>query len=130
MKVTKFKQVVLSGLLLLIIICLFSQIHSAVQLPQSIVAVVQSTRANASDLQEADIKAMVTEAVNLAGGFNGIIQNGDTVVIKPNLVLGEIATGTLPPQVNGITTDYRVIKAIVELVREINPNGIVYVMEG
>lgn len=73
---------------------------------------------------------MVTEAVNLAGGFNGIIQNGDTVVIKPNLVLGEIATGTLPPQVNGITTDYRVIKAIVELVRDINPNGTVYVMEG
>ena len=37
----------------------------------------------------------------------------------------EISTGPIPAEVNGITTDWRVTKAVVELVREINPNGTV-----
>ena len=96
-----------------------------VQLPQSTVAIVRSSKANATDLQYSDIKAMVTEAVRLAGGLSGIVRNGDVVVIKPNLVVSRSS-----PEVNGVTTDYRVVRAVVELVREINPNGKIYVMEG
>jgi uncharacterized protein (DUF362 family) len=130
MKVSKLKQVVLFSLLVIIIVCMFSQTYSAVQMPQSTVAIVQSNKAHASDLVYQDIKEMIIEAVNLAGGLNDIVRNGDTVVIKPNLVILETGEGLLPPEVNGITTDYRIVRAIVEFIREINPNGKVYVMEG
>ncbi|MBN2535658.1 MAG: DUF362 domain-containing protein [Spirochaetales bacterium] len=130
MKVSRFKQVTLAVVLLLIIFCMFSQTYSVIQLPQSIVGIVQSEKQYAGDIQETDIRTMIAEAVSLIGGLNGIIHNGDTVVIKPNLVCIETMEGLVPPEVNGITTDWRVIKAIAGLVREINPDGTVYVMEG
>ncbi|MBN1699360.1 MAG: DUF362 domain-containing protein [Spirochaetales bacterium] len=130
LRVSRTKQVVLFSLLSIIIICMFSRTYSAVQLPQSTVAVVQARKARAADLEYSDIKALVAEAVELSGGLEAIVKNGDSVVIKPNLVIMETVEGPLPPEVNGITTDYRVVRAIVELVREINPDGTVYVMEG
>jgi len=33
------------------------------------------------------------------------------------------------PNINGVTTDWRVTKAVAQLVRELNPNGRIYVME-
>ena len=36
----------------------------------------------------------------------------------------------LKPEVNGVTTDWRVTKAVVQLVRKYNPDGKVYVLEG
>jgi uncharacterized protein (DUF362 family) len=36
---------------------------------------------------------------------------------------------TLSETANGLTTDYRVTKAVAEIVREINPSGKIYVME-
>ena len=36
----------------------------------------------------------------------------------------------LNPEVNGITTDYRVVQAVVNIINEINPSGVIYVMEG
>lgn len=103
---------------------------------QSVVAVVQSAKAKAEDIDYTDIKAMVTKAVSLAGGFGGLIKDGMTVVIKPNLVTSTDYTlpgwtgKPLNPEVNGTTTDYRVTRAIVELVRKYNKSGKVYVMEG
>jgi len=103
------------------------------QLAPSKVAVVQSSQANCKDIQYAEIKTMVENAINLAGGFSGVIRNGDTVVLKPNLVANVDYTSSrrpLTPEVNGVTTDYRVTRAVAELVRAVNPNGKIYVMEG
>jgi uncharacterized protein (DUF362 family) len=109
---------------------------------------VQSEKANANDLTQEDITKLVREAVELAGGMDDIITDGDTVVLKPNFMsitdtsgsllsaLGKIAgdphapENLLPKEVNGVTTDYRVTKAVSEIVRELNPNGKIYVMEG
>jgi uncharacterized protein (DUF362 family) len=60
------------------------------------------------------------------------------VVLKPNLVQPFDFTGGprwaagpyLTPEANGVTTDYRVTRSVVQLVREHNPSGKVYVMEG
>jgi uncharacterized protein (DUF362 family) len=113
------------------------------------VALVQSSKAHVDQLSEADVRTMVREAVELAGGLEDIVSDGDTVVLKPNFMsvtdmsnngmLGNIVgmfTGEphredllLSPTANGVTTDYRVAKAVVELVRELNPSGKIYVME-
>ena len=99
--------------------------------PAAEVALVQSSREKADDLDYEDIKSMVEEAVELAGGLDDLIEDGDVVVLKPNLVCVWInSTGEqLPPDVNGITTDWRVTRAASEIVRELNPNGKILVME-
>ena len=104
----------------------------------ALVSIVQSTnRSKAEDLTQADIDKLVRDAVNAAGGFNGLITEGDTVVLKPNLVTTR--DYTLPkwqgeptkPEVNGNTTDYRFVRAVAKLVREHNTSsGKIYVMEG
>jgi uncharacterized protein (DUF362 family) len=109
-----------------------------IQLPASKVAIVQSSQANANDIQYDEIKTMVQNAVNLAGGFTGVIKDGDVVVIKPNLVSKTDYTNPDPAgsgkplstETNGVCTDWRVTKAVVELVRQVNPSGKIYVMEG
>ena len=103
---------------------------------RSVVSIVRSKEAKVEDIKYDEIKQMVTDAVNLAGGFEGLIKDGQTVVIKPNLVT--IKDYTLPnwdgkpcaTEASGNATDWRVTKAVVELVRQYNPNGTVYVMEG
>jgi len=102
---------------------------------QSTVSLVQSAKANASALDYADIKALVTEAVELAGGLNGIIKAGDTVVLKPNVLTtyyGWSTSGTpIPMTVNGVCTDWRVVQATAELVRAIiGPTGKILIIEG
>jgi uncharacterized protein (DUF362 family) len=103
---------------------------------ESTVAIVQSSKAKASDLTTADIRAMVQQAVDLAGGLKGVVQPGSTVVLKPNLVnkidytLPGMQGKLLPVEVNGVTTDWRVTKAVVEIVRAINPTGKIYIVEG
>jgi uncharacterized protein (DUF362 family) len=100
------------------------------------VALVRSGKERPEELGYGDIKAMVRRAVELAGGFGGLIRDGSTVVLKPNLVTPFDYTlpgwkgRPLKPEVNGTTTDYRVARAVVELVRELDPRGKVYVMEG
>jgi uncharacterized protein (DUF362 family) len=106
------------------------------KLPDSKVAIVQSKQSEAADIQYEEIRAMIREAVSLAGGFPELVKDNSTVVIKPNLV--QSYDNTLPgwrgrplsTEVNGVTTDWRVTKAVVDLVREYNPHGKVYVMEG
>jgi uncharacterized protein (DUF362 family) len=90
----------------------------------SVVSLVQSTNvAQASNLTYTDIKTLVTEAVDLAGGLNGIIKTGDIVVLKPNVLTTYYSwqtSGTAIPQtVNGVCTDWRVVQATAELVRAI-----------
>jgi uncharacterized protein (DUF362 family) len=117
----------------------FSQnkpVTGLVKLAESKVAIVQSSRQKAEEIAEGDIETMVQEAVDLAGGFSGLIKDNQVVVIKPNLVT--MRDYTLPywqgvklvPEVNGNATDWRITKAIVKLVRQYNPHGKVYVMEG
>lgn len=99
---------------------------------RSTVAIVQSSKENARDLNYDDIYAMVEDAVEKAGGFEDVIHDGDAVVLKPNLMCLWIRSTEeiLKPEVNGVTTDWRVTKAVVQLVRKYNPNGKVYILEG
>jgi uncharacterized protein (DUF362 family) len=110
-----------------------------------IVALVRSHRKEASDITESEVREMVRNAVELTGGFTDTIEDGQCVVIKPNLVSTRATTGTIgalsmpftdpykknqvPQTANGFTADWRIAKALVELVREVNPSGKVYVME-
>jgi uncharacterized protein (DUF362 family) len=103
-------------------------------LGRSSVAIIQSAKAQAKDIQYDEIKAMVKQAVDLAGGFGDALKDGQTVVIKPNLMGKSVPTNAgdqmIPKEISGVVTDWRVTKAVVELVRQINPSGKVYVMEG
>jgi uncharacterized protein (DUF362 family) len=97
-----------------------------------VVSIVRSREALAEDITTEEIQQMVRQAVEMAGGLDDLISDGDVVVIKPNLVNAyqDGETQPLRPKVNGVTTDYRVIQATVGLVRELNPTGRVLIMEG
>jgi uncharacterized protein (DUF362 family) len=99
--------------------------------PSATVGIVQSVKPNVLDIDYSDIKALVEKAVEYGGGFDTLIHNGDVVVLKPNIMCLWIrSTGKkLSPEANGVTTDWRVTRAVVELVRKYNPDGKVYVME-
>jgi uncharacterized protein (DUF362 family) len=101
-----------------------------VRLTPSTVSIVQSVQSNAASIQYDEIKSLVQKAADLAGGLSGVVKNGDVVVIKPNLVSYTSNGRNLAAEVNGTTTDWRVTKAVVELVRQINPDGKIYVLEG
>jgi len=88
-------------------------------------------KADAKDMTFEEIKDTVRKAVSRVGGFEGIVKNGDRVVLKPNLMTLYINSSgeKLYPEMNGITTDYRVTRAVAQLVRELNPEGKIFVME-
>lgn len=75
---------------------------------------------------------MVSQAIDQAGGLP--VRDGQTVVLKPNLLtpLAACWSGSQnnSPYVNGVTTDWRVVKAVADLVRAKNPSGRILVMEG
>lgn len=83
------------------------------------VAIVQSDSPTVSD---DEVEAMVRQAVALAGGLEDVIEPGDTVVIKPNLVWD-----ALPEY--GQVTDPHVTRAVVRLAREAGA-GQVLIAEG
>lgn len=93
------------------------------------VAIAKSQKAKATDITEEEIEKMVRSA---AYDLNTVVKNGQTVVLKPNLVQMIVdSTGErLDEEVNGITTDWRVAKAVIKMIRELNPDGKVYLMEG
>ncbi|KNY26650.1 sugar-binding protein [Pseudobacteroides cellulosolvens] len=99
---------------------------TSVKLPKSDVAMIQSTKTDVKQIDYNEIKQMVTDAVSAVGGIDSVVKDGDTVVLKPNLIV----TNGLATEANGVTTDWRITKATVELVRSVNPTGKVYVMEG
>jgi uncharacterized protein (DUF362 family) len=109
---------------------------SAGDVPQSdkyLVAMVQSSKANATDLTTQDVADMVADAVTKAGGLD-FITAGQTVVLKPNLVTAYTDHYRQAPAdltVNGISTDWRVVKAVADLVRaKVGSAGKILVMEG
>lgn len=68
------------------------------------------------------IEQMVRRAVALAGGLQGVIVSGDTVLIKPNIVQQD-SSGS------GGVTDVRVVKALVRIVDEID-HGHIHILVG
>jgi len=104
--------------------------------PAATVSIIRSRKSNASDIDSAEICDMIRSAVDMAGGFDTLIHDNTVVVLKPNLLTPSVVDDNLnpirdlSPEVNGVTTDYRVIQAVVNLVRERNPHGKVYIMEG
>ena len=96
------------------------------------VSVVQSTKTNVKSMTYADIKKLVWDAIDKAGGFAGQIKDKTLVSLKVNLVnnVGYNPSALLPVLANGVTTDWRVAKAVAEKVRLYNPNGTVYIVEG
>lgn len=101
--------------------------------PMAFIGAVKSSQAYAEDIDSSEIVSMVSLAIERAGGLEGIVSDGDTVILKPNLVVsidGTAAAQQLNPEVNGITTNYRVVQAVVNIINEINPSGVIYIMEG
>ena len=98
----------------------------------STVSIVKSGEAKAEDITQAEIERMVAAVLYKTGDFKSLIKNGQTVVIKPNLVQMKVdSTGELiDKEVSGITTDWRVTNAVVEQVRKLNPDGKIYIIEG
>jgi uncharacterized protein (DUF362 family) len=103
-------------------------------LPSAIVSIVKSSKDNASEINQSDIDSIVNAAVTLAGGFDSLVHEGDTVVLKPNLISSRVqndaVTSTFPKEANGIATDYRIIQAVVNLVRLHNVTGKLFLIEG
>jgi len=58
------------------------------------------------------IESMVRKAIELQGGLDWIIEKGDKVMLKVNLVGGDSPSG------QGENTDVRVVKAVVKIVHE------------
>jgi uncharacterized protein (DUF362 family) len=96
-----------------------------------VVAMLQSAKSQASEITQAEVVELVTNAVAQAGGLD-FIKDGQTVVLKPNIVTPyqDYARRAMPQTVNGVSTDWRVTKAVADLVRARNPNGKILVMEG
>ncbi len=80
--------------------------------PPTTVAIVRSSMPTPN---AAEVEQMVRQAVAKAGGLGGIVQTGSRVVIKPNLVM-DIPLAEHPE--NGVTTDPRVVAAVVKLAKE------------
>ena len=96
-----------------------------------VVAMLQSPVAQATDLTTSDVADLVGRAVSQAGGLD-FVKNGQTVVLKPNLptVYQDNGETLASATVSGINTDWRVVKAVADLVRAKNPTGKIWVMEG
>ncbi len=106
--------------------------EKAPTLGQALVSIVQSDKAKAAEITYEEIRNMVENAINLSGGFEEVIKDNQVVVLKPNLVQMQVDSTGQPfdKELNGATTDWRVTKAVVEIVRKYNPHGKVFVMEG
>ena len=68
-----------------------------------------------SVVQNEDVGQAVHEAINLLGGIEKFVSPGDKVTIKPNLV-------TAMPSEGGMTTDPRVVQAIIEICSKVKPS--------
>jgi uncharacterized protein (DUF362 family) len=69
-----------------------------------------------------EVHMIVRKALDLIGGMKGIVKAGDTVALKPNIVTGKLSGP-------GVTTDPRVIEALIKLAFEAGA-GKVLVVEG
>lgn len=114
----------------------FEPPSTAISDPVSIVSIIQSEKEHASEITQENIEVMVRQAIELAGGLDDLIHDGQTVVLKPNLLTfrslpyDNQPSVNLAPGANGIVTDYRIIQAVTNIVRELNPNGQIILIEG
>lgn len=98
--------------------------------PKAYVGIVKSDQVDVYDIEFDELNEMVREAVNLAGGFDTLFNEGDTVVLKPNVISSRTEAGVVFPQTgNGIATDYRIIQIVANMVRERNAAGKIYIIE-
>lgn len=73
----------------------------------------------------AQIKEMVTKAIDLQGGLDGVVNKGNTVLIKVNLV------GSNSPSGQGENTDVNVVKALIQYLADYtNKNVKIQIAEG
>jgi uncharacterized protein (DUF362 family) len=102
--------------------------------PEACVSIIRARKDNVTDLTYNDIDSMIRVAVNVAGGFDTLISEGDMVVIKPNVIAARAQNDSyanhFPEEANGIATDYRIIQAVVNLVRQKNSTGKIIMIEG
>lgn len=98
--------------------------------PEASVAIIKSEKSKVSEIDKDEVESLVREAVDLAGGLGSIVKDGDNVVLKPNIVVYDYRGSALPVEGNGMVTDWRVVAATAKIVRELNPNGKIIVMEG
>ena len=106
-----WKLIALVGLLALLGGVSTLQHRAAYSSPASSPAEVSILQATSWPVSDAEVEALVRQAVASVGGLDGIVSDGDTVVIKPNLVWG-----AAPDE--GHTTDPRVTRAVVQLAQE------------
>jgi len=106
-----WKLIVLVGLLTLLGGVSTLQRRAAYSSPASGPAEVAIVQAASWPVSDAEVETLVRQAVALAGGLDGIVSDGDTVVVKPNLVWG-----AAPDE--GYTADPRVTRAVVQLALE------------
>ncbi len=64
-----------------------------------------------ADYDRGRVKEAVRQAVSLIGGWEGIVERGNRVLVKPNMLSAH------PPK-DGVTTHPAVVRAVVELVQE------------
>ncbi len=67
---------------------------------------------------EKEIEATVRKAIELSGGLTDIVKRGDTVIIKPNIILPR------PPE-SAVVTDPRICRAIADMVQELGAKPII-----
>jgi len=99
-------------------------------LPAANVGMVKSEKANVLDIGYDELEQMVRDAVEMAGGLAGIISDGNSVVLKPNIVVNNFLGKAISTEANGMVTDWRVVSVVAKMVREINPSGKILVIEG
>ena len=68
------------------------------------------------------VLGMVRRAIDLVGGIDSVVAKGDTVALKPNVVTGKLSG-------RGVTTDPRIIEALLKLAFE-GGAGEVLIVEG
>ena len=68
------------------------------------------------------VLGMVRRAIDLVGGIDSVVTKGDTVALKPNVVTGKLSG-------RGVTTDPRIMEALVKLAFE-GGAGEVLIVEG
>ena len=107
----RWKLILLIGLLALLGSVSTLQRRMAYSNPSSGPAEVAIAQAAAWPVSDAEVETLVRQTVALAGGLESIIESGDTVVIKPNLVWD-----AAPDE--GYTTDPHVTRAVVQLAQE------------
>lgn len=97
---------------------------------KSVVSIVRSDYAHLTErvdpdsaLTEAQVEAMVREAVRLGGIEQVVRPDHRWIVIKPNIV-------ELKERGTAVNTDWRVVKALIKIVHEIAPDARITIAEG